>query len=111
MIPRTHKVKRETLAGALAGAASLAAAVLCARPAWACSVCFSIADKARDAYYGTTVLLMLLPFLLIGGILYWLRRAARRQRMLGKQQREGTSAATPGSPGVRRVPPDPDPLH
>ncbi len=96
--------------GALAGVAA-AAAVIAARPAWACSVCFSIADRAREAYYGTTVLLMLLPFLLIGGLLYWLRRAARRRRMPGRQEREGAGASMPVSPGARRVPSGPDPLR
>jgi hypothetical protein len=47
-------------------------------PASACAVCLSYTDGKREAYYGTTALLMLLPFGLFGAILLWLRRAARR---------------------------------
>jgi cytochrome c oxidase assembly protein subunit 15 len=49
----------------------------------ACSVCISATEETRMAYYGTTVLLILLPLALLatlGGWLWWL---ARRQREAG----------------------------
>ena len=45
----------------------------------ACSVCFSATEETREAYYLTTVLLMLLPFVFLGALLYWLRKAAGRK--------------------------------
>lgn len=59
----------------------LAATALFAGPssARACAVCFDLADRAREAYYGTTVLLIIVPFAILGGILFWLRSAMRRQ--------------------------------
>jgi hypothetical protein len=63
--------------GALPGIAVVA--LLAWTPAaTACSSCFVASDAARNAYYLTTVLLILVPFLLLGSILLWLRRAARR---------------------------------
>ena len=59
----------------------LAGAALFTAPssARACAVCFDLADRAREAYYETTVLLLIVPFTILGGILYWLRKAMRRQ--------------------------------
>lgn len=57
----------------------LAVLLLTPRAAFACAVCFDLAGRARDAYYGTTILLILLPFAILGGLLFWLRRAARKQ--------------------------------
>jgi uncharacterized membrane protein len=54
--------------------------LLRADAALACAVCLSATDQTREAYYGTTVLLMLLPMLIIGVLGFWLRRAARAQR-------------------------------
>ncbi len=45
----------------------------------ACSVCLSATEETREAYYLTTVLLMLLPFVFLGVLLYWLRKAAGRR--------------------------------
>ncbi len=47
----------------------------------ACSVCFSSTSDTRWAYYGTTALMMLVPFLFLAGIALWLRRAARAQKI------------------------------
>ncbi len=47
----------------------------------ACAVCFDLADRAREAYYETTVLLLIVPFAFLGGIGFWLRRAAQRQAL------------------------------
>jgi hypothetical protein len=51
-----------------------------ARTATACAVCLSATDQTRNAYYGTTALLVVLPLLLLGGIGLWLYRAAQRER-------------------------------
>lgn len=49
-------------------------AALLPRYALACPVCFSAKGNTLTAYYGTTVLLSLLPFVLIGSIGLWLYR-------------------------------------
>ena len=61
----------------------------------ACSVCFDLADRAREAYYGTTVLLLLVPMAFIVGIGIWLRRAALRQA--GKDESATLRASAPRS--------------
>ncbi len=57
----------------------LAAPLMAPRAALACAVCFDLTSRARDAYYGTTIFLILLPFGSLGGLIYWLVRATRRQ--------------------------------
>ncbi len=43
----------------------------------ACSVCFSgRSDETRVAFIATTALLTALPLLLIGGLVWWMRRRA-----------------------------------
>lgn len=49
-----------------------------ARPAWACPVCYAANPKGLIAYYGTTILLVLLPLILFGGLLWYLRRTFTR---------------------------------
>jgi hypothetical protein len=60
-------------------APALAAAVMLAWPAaaHACAVCFSGPTRVRIAFFGTTVLLTLLPLAMILGALLWLRRSGR----------------------------------
>jgi hypothetical protein len=51
--------------------------------AWACSVCFLAKKENLAAYFGTGVLLSVLPFFLIGGIGFWLYRQVKdRSRSL-----------------------------
>ncbi|MCX8073365.1 MAG: hypothetical protein N3C12_13080 [Candidatus Binatia bacterium] len=45
----------------------------------ACSVCFAAEQRQLWAYFGTAVLLSLLPFVLFAGILLWIRIEARCQ--------------------------------
>jgi heme/copper-type cytochrome/quinol oxidase subunit 2 len=60
--------------------ALLAAAIATwAQSAEACSVCLSATEGTREAYYLTTVLMMAIPFVLLGTLLYWLRKAAGRR--------------------------------
>lgn len=53
--------------------------VFCLSSAWACSVCFMAKKENLAAYFGTGVLLSVLPFLLIGGIGLWLYRQFKGQ--------------------------------
>ena len=41
--------------------------------AHACAVCGAMADRNRGAFFGTTMLLSLLPLGMIGGGVWWLR--------------------------------------
>jgi lipopolysaccharide export LptBFGC system permease protein LptF len=50
------------------------AGVLAPRLALSCSVCFVAGKENLDAYFGTAILLSLLPFALIGGLGFWLYR-------------------------------------
>jgi len=57
------------------------AALLLPRLAAACSVCFTgRADETRIAFLATTGFLSALPILLIGSLVWWLRRRARQIR-------------------------------
>ena len=67
---------RLALLGFGAGVALLASAP----DAGACSSCFTATEATRQAYYGTTLLLIVLPFALAGALGLWLRRAARRSQ-------------------------------
>ncbi len=40
----------------------------------ACAVCFSGSDRTRAAFFGTTMLLSLVPLGLVAGGVLWLRR-------------------------------------
>lgn len=56
-------------------------AIVAAGLAWpaagdACPVCFSGSDRSRLAFFGTTILMSLLPLGMIGSGLWWLRRRA-----------------------------------
>ncbi len=43
----------------------------------ACSVCFSSKEGARYAYYGTTVLLSLVPLFMVGFFVRWAYKRAK----------------------------------
>ena len=66
----------------LAFAVMISTAVLLApRLAAACAVCFTgRADETRIAFLVTTGLLSALPILLIGSLVWWLRRRAHQIR-------------------------------
>lgn len=53
--------------------AALAAVVMPA-PALACAVCFAGEERTRTAFLATTIALSLLPFVLVGGVAWLLRR-------------------------------------
>lgn len=81
-------------AGRLASAPALGV-LLAPSPASACASCLSGGAAARWAYYGTTILLMLLPFAIAALAVWWLRRAAREQapRAARESAGEGLPAA------------------
>ena len=55
--------------------------LLVPRLAAACAVCFTgRADETRIAFLATTGLLSALPILLIGSLIWWVRRRARQIR-------------------------------
>ena len=57
------------------------AVLLAPRLAAACAVCFTgRADETRIAFLATTGLLTALPILLIGSLIWWLRRRAHQIR-------------------------------
>jgi hypothetical protein len=69
-------------AGPRAAGAALIALGLAPRLASACAVCFSGRDETRAAFLLTSILLSALPLLMIGSLVWWLRRRAlalRRQ--------------------------------
>jgi hypothetical protein len=82
---------------------SVAALWLAPRVASACPVCFSGADETRDAFVLTSVLMSAVPPVLIGSVVWWLRRRVlQAERDLASQggalARESTGA--PGASGA-----------
>jgi hypothetical protein len=68
-------------------------ALLVPRLAAACAVCFTgRADETRIAFIATAGLLTVLPMLLIGSLVWWLRRRAQQIR----DEHESASAAIDG---------------
>jgi len=59
---------------------SCGASLLLAQPVLACSVCFVAKKENLMAFFVTGVLLSLLPFVLVGGIGFWLYRQAKARR-------------------------------
>lgn len=82
------------------GTAAWLAGLASARAASACASCFTATEGTREAYYGTTILLIALPAVLVVSIVVWLRRAARRAELeLGASQgsaRQRRDAAVTG---------------
>ncbi len=54
--------------------------------ALACPVCFAAEERQLWAYLGTAVLLSLLPFLLFGGIVLWVRWEGQRFSRTGASE-------------------------
>jgi hypothetical protein len=76
------------LLGAIAGVPRVAAA---------CAVCMAgYNDETRQAFLASTAFMSLLPLLLIGGLVWWLRRRARsgREGMRAPGARPTGEAAT-----------------
>jgi hypothetical protein len=53
--------------------------LLAANPLSACPVCFSAKKNTLAAYYGTTLLLTALPFIVIGTGIWLIRRHLQRK--------------------------------
>lgn len=90
-------VFQNTISGTLSGlpCALTAAAVLAApRIATACAVCISGRDdETQLAFRISTGAMTLLPFLLVGGLLWWLRR--RFRALAEEQERLAVRGAQP----------------
>jgi hypothetical protein len=56
-----------------------AAAASWPQAAIACGSCFLESELTRQAYYGTTILMIAVPLLIAAGIGAWLYRATRRR--------------------------------
>jgi len=69
--------RRSRLARAAVSVAAAACAALWPAAGHACAVCFSGSPKVRIAFFGTTLLLTLLPLAMILAGLLWLRRSGR----------------------------------
>jgi hypothetical protein len=66
------------------------------RAAHACAVCLGgQSDLAREAFFGTTLLLTLLPLALIGGLIWWIRRRARALEAEERRKLEAPLARRP----------------
>jgi hypothetical protein len=79
--------------------AAIALAILWSpRITWACSVCSAGRDEAnRVAFIATTAFMTFLPLLLIGGVVWWLCRRARRHADAAPHpQRTPATARTAG---------------
>jgi hypothetical protein len=59
----------------------IAALLLTPTPAQACAVCNDPTDKNRLAFLATTAVMTVLPLSLLGGLLAYLRRRARRENL------------------------------
>ena len=74
------------LTGRLLAGVIPAAILMAPRICMACAVCFSGRDEATQlAFRVSTGLMTLMPFLLVGGLLLWLRK---RFREVAEQERE-----------------------
>ena len=66
-----------------------------AAPALACPVCFSANKKSRAAFLVTTGLLSTMPWMIIGGGVFWYKR---RMRELDKESGDEESLPDQDSP-------------
>ena len=66
-----------------------------AAPALACPVCFSANKKSRTAFLVTTGLLSTMPWMIIGGGVFWYKR---RMRELDKESGDEESLPDQDSP-------------
>ena len=64
-------------------------------PALACPVCFSANKKSRTAFLVTTGLLSTMPWMIIGGGVFWYKR---RMRELAKESGDEESLPDQDSP-------------
>lgn len=72
--------------------------------AHACAVCGGGVDRTRGAFFGTTILLSLLPLGMIGGGLWWLRRNASDYDPREFMDRDAVPPPAPGE--TSPLPPD-----
>lgn len=75
--------------------------VLIALPeaARACAVCGAAVERNKSAFFGTTILLSLLPLALIGAGLWWVARHAGGH-LAGELAEREIGVGTPGGPAA-----------
>jgi cbb3-type cytochrome oxidase subunit 3 len=75
-------------------AATVTAILWSPRVVWACPVCTAGRDEAnRVAFIATTAFLTFLPLLMVGGVIWWLFRRARRHAVDAAVHPQRTPAA------------------
>jgi len=62
--------------------------------AHACPGCIDLKTKNRVAFFGTTIVLSLLPLGMVGGMAAWLRRRAKK--LTSENGDQGPGTPTPG---------------
>lgn len=90
MLTRSMQRRLDTIFCGGLGAVALSAIPLGAA---ACPVCFAAEQRQLWAYFGTAVLLSLLPFLLFAGIVLWIRLEGRRAGQSANSQPEAESSS------------------
>ncbi|GIW45889.1 MAG: hypothetical protein KatS3mg077_3171 [Candidatus Binatia bacterium] len=95
-----RKTRSNLVMRSLAASASIVLPVAC----FACPVCFAAEQRQLWAYFGTAVLLSVLPFVLFGGLLLWIRMERRRHEL---SSGHGAQAAKTGLHPERAVMLDP----
>ncbi len=90
MLPTRTRLWSSTASAANAAALAIGTALMLAPGlASACAVCFTgRSDETREAFIGATAFMTFLPMLVIGGVVWWLRR-----RVLAIQSEELARAA------------------
>jgi hypothetical protein len=68
----------------------------------ACAVCFSARDENRQAFTITTAFLTALPLLMVGSLVFWLRRRFYRHGQRA-EPRITSESPTPRHPSVERA--------
>lgn len=56
---------------------AVAAAASAGNVAYACAACFSPLEENRQAFVDTTIFLTVVPLMMIGGLVWWIRRKTR----------------------------------
>jgi len=80
----------------LASAALVAAVLAAPSLAFACAVCFNRDDETQVAFRISTAVMTFLPFLLVGGLILWLRRRFRALAEEEKRRAAGSPSPTTG---------------
>lgn len=67
---------------------------------FACPVCFAAEQRQLWAYFATAALLSLLPFVLFGGFVLWIRTERKRQARSSAHDQRPEQAAPTAEPAL-----------